>query len=54
MAITFHPGYGTILYCDFDHQKASEMIKNRPVIVISRKNGNCALCTVVPLSGTEP
>ncbi|MEK6261689.1 MAG: type II toxin-antitoxin system PemK/MazF family toxin [Planctomycetota bacterium] len=54
MPITFHPGYGTFLYCNFDHQQAPEMVKNRPVIVISRKNGNCRLCTVVPLSGSEP
>ena len=54
MAIDFHPGYGTILYCDFSHQQEQEMIKSRPVIVLSRQNGNCKICTVVPLSGTEP
>ncbi|MEX0704262.1 MAG: type II toxin-antitoxin system PemK/MazF family toxin [Planctomycetales bacterium] len=54
MAINFHPGYGTILYCNFDHQTAPEMVKSRPVVVLSRKNSNVQLCTVVPLSGTEP
>ena len=54
MSIDFHPGYGTILYCDFNHQQEPEMVKKRPAIVISRKNGSCRLCTVVPLSGTEP
>jgi uncharacterized protein YifN (PemK superfamily) len=54
MAISFHPGYGTILYCSFNHQNEPEMVKDRPVIVLSRKNGNVQLCTVVPLSGTEP
>lgn len=54
MQINFHPGFGKILYCDFSHQVEPEMIKKRPVVVVSRKNGNLQLCTVVPLSGTEP
>ncbi|MEX0717159.1 MAG: type II toxin-antitoxin system PemK/MazF family toxin [Planctomycetaceae bacterium] len=54
MAITFHPGYGTMLYGSFDHQEEPEMVKSRPVVVLSRKNSNIRLCTVVPLSGTEP
>ena len=54
MPIDFHPGYGCLLYCDFSHQAEPEMIKTRPVVVLSRKNGNVQLCTVVPLSGTEP
>jgi mRNA interferase MazF len=54
MALTFHPGYGTLLYCDFSHQNEPEMVKSRPAVVLSRRNGNVWLCTVVPLSGTEP
>lgn len=30
------------------------MVKTRPSVVLSRKNGNVRLCTVVPLSGSEP
>jgi uncharacterized protein YifN (PemK superfamily) len=52
--INFHPGYGTILYCDFSHLREPEMVKKRPSIVLSRKNGRVPLCTVIPLSGTEP
>lgn len=52
MAIRFHPGYGTILYCDFSHHVKPEIIKTRPVVVVSRSHSE--LCTVVPLSGTEP
>jgi mRNA interferase MazF len=54
MTIDFHPGYGTILYCDFSHQTEPEIVKARPVVVLSRRNQNCQLCTVVPLSGTAP
>jgi len=55
MAIQFHPEQGTILACDFDGFKAPEMIKRRPVVVISprlRNRGN--LCCIVPLSTTPP
>lgn len=52
MAVNFHPGYGIILFCDFGHQKEPEMVKVRPVVVVSRNHAK--LCTVVPLSGTEP
>ena len=54
MAIEFHPGYGIILYCDFSHQSEPEIVKARPAVVLSRRNGSCGICTVVPLSGTEP
>ena len=52
MALQFHPGFGIILYCDFGHQKPPEMVKVRPVVIVSREHGQ--LCTVVPPSGTVP
>lgn len=52
VGLPYHPRYGEILYCNFDHQQVPEMVKTRPVIVVSRKH--TALCTVVPLSGTPP
>lgn len=52
--LQFHPGYGSILICDFNHQMVPEMVKKRPVVVISRKSSNSGLCTVVPLSNTVP
>lgn len=55
MAIQFHPEPGTILICDFNGMKAPEMVKRRPVIVISpRFKTRDRLCTVVPMSTLEP
>lgn len=54
--IRFHPKKGTILMCDFSEGfKPPEMVKTRPVIVVSPKlNGRHGLCTVVALSTVEP
>ncbi|QJE74113.1 type II toxin-antitoxin system PemK/MazF family toxin [Aerophototrophica crusticola] len=56
MAIREHPKVGTILICDFDQGfKEPEMVKRRPVIVVSPKiSTRPGLCTVVALSTTEP
>ncbi|MCC7305056.1 MAG: type II toxin-antitoxin system PemK/MazF family toxin [Alphaproteobacteria bacterium] len=56
MPLQFHPEPGTILVCDFSTGfLPPEMVKRRPVVVISprlRRRDN--LCTVVPLSTSEP
>ncbi|WAW01199.1 type II toxin-antitoxin system PemK/MazF family toxin [Oxalobacter formigenes] len=52
MAIKFSPGRGMIVICDFSHNEAPEMIKRRPVIIMS--DISMGLCTVVPLSTTAP
>ena len=55
MAICYHPKRGTILICDFHGFKTPEMIKRRPVVVISPQMKNRpGLCTVIPLSKTAP
>ena len=56
MALKFHPKPGTILMCDFDTGfQVPEMVKNRPVIVLSPKRKRCSgLCTVVAISTREP
>ena len=55
MAIQFHPEQGTILICDFRGFEAPEMVKRRPVVVISpRLRTRSKLCAVVPLSTSEP
>lgn len=56
MALPFHPNPGTILMCDFGQGfKEPEMVKKRPVVVISPKLKNCGgLCTVVALSTVKP
>lgn len=52
MAITYHPPQGSVLMCDFTGFKPPEMVKNRLVVVVSRKHNQ--LATVVPLSTVEP
>lgn len=56
MALKFHPKPGTILMCDFSKGFAEpEMVKKRPVIVISPKTKKCSgLCTVVAISTATP
>nr|VFJ47699.1 MAG: Uncharacterized protein YifN, PemK superfamily [Candidatus Kentron sp. FW]VFJ62998.1 MAG: Uncharacterized protein YifN, PemK superfamily [Candidatus Kentron sp. FW] len=56
MSLTFHPSPGMVLICDFNTGfKAPEMIKRRPVVVISpRLRRSRQLCTIVPLSTTAP
>ncbi|OGP34472.1 MAG: hypothetical protein A2X88_00605 [Deltaproteobacteria bacterium GWC2_65_14] len=54
MALTFHPDAGTLLVCDFSGFKAPEMVKTRPVIVISGRRRRVELVTIVPLSTTAP
>ena len=56
MAITFHPAPGTILFCDFSTGfKEPEMIKRRPVVVVSKSTqGRGDLVTILPLSTAVP
>jgi uncharacterized protein YifN (PemK superfamily) len=52
---TYAPQPGAVLICDFSLGTVvgDEMVKKRPVIVVSRKEANNGrLCTVVPLSTT--
>lgn len=55
MSLPFYPAQGAILICDFRGFVDPEMVKRRPVVVVSpkRKNGP-RLCTVLPLSTTPP
>jgi uncharacterized protein YifN (PemK superfamily) len=55
MAITFFPKAGYVLLCDFYGYVAPEMVKRRPVVVISPNHlHRPGLVTVVPLSTTVP
>ncbi|MFC7333996.1 type II toxin-antitoxin system PemK/MazF family toxin [Rhodocista pekingensis] len=56
MPIQDHPPVGTVLLCDFDQGfKEPEMVKRRPVIVVSPKiSVRAGLCTVVALSMEDP
>src|SRR5688572_16212373 len=56
MPISFPVAPGSILFCDYTTGfRAPEMVKRRPVVVISpRLPHREQLCTVVPLSTTPP
>jgi uncharacterized protein YifN (PemK superfamily) len=55
MPIFYPVERGTILICDFIGFSEPEMVHRRPVIVLSPKvNHRPDLCTIVPLSTTEP
>lgn len=55
MPLTFHPDPGAIVMCDFTTGfRPPEMVKLRPVVVISPRRRRTQLATVVPLSSTQP
>lgn len=55
-SLLFHPGPGALLMCDFDGFRLPEMVKTRPVVVISPRPRRIGirLCTIVPLSTRRP
>jgi len=54
MTLNFQPKAGSVVYCDYDGFVVPEMIKKRPVIVISKHRHNSKLLTIVPISSTQP
>ncbi|MEY8688962.1 MAG: type II toxin-antitoxin system PemK/MazF family toxin [Leptothrix sp. (in: b-proteobacteria)] len=56
MPLPYLPKQGEILICDFDDvARGAEMIKRRPIVIVSRKDAHRnAVFTVVPLSTTAP
>ena len=55
MALPYQPKPGTLWMCDFSGFRRPEMIKKRPVVVVSpRPKNHVGLCTVVPLSTLAP
>lgn len=56
MPIPFHPKPGMVLICDYDTGfTPPEMVKKRRVIVVSPYQLNKrGLCTIVPISTSEP
>ena len=56
MALPYFPRRGEVLICNFDTGfQAPEMIKKRPVVVVSSKPSHWRkLCTVIPFSTTQP
>jgi uncharacterized protein YifN (PemK superfamily) len=55
MPLQFHPPLGTVVICDFSGFKVPEMVKRRPVVIISpQMKSRHGLCTVVALSTDAP
>jgi mRNA interferase MazF len=55
MPLKFPPISGQIVFCDFKGFITPEMVKKRPVIVVSPKERrHKSLCAVVPLSASAP
>jgi uncharacterized protein YifN (PemK superfamily) len=55
--LPYLPKTGEVLVCNFDDGGFTppEMVKRRPVVVVSRKDSHeRKLCTVVPISATAP
>jgi uncharacterized protein YifN (PemK superfamily) len=55
--ITFHPGPGAILICrygDASPFQPPEMMKTRPVVVISPRRRSSGVVSIVPLSSSAP
>jgi uncharacterized protein YifN (PemK superfamily) len=54
MALLYQPKQRSVVMCDFVGFIQPEMVKVRPVVILSRHKHNRNLVTVVPLSTTEP
>jgi uncharacterized protein YifN (PemK superfamily) len=55
MPLNFNPRAGQILVCNFDGFKVPEMVKPRPVVVVSPRLPHRAhIVAIVPISLTEP
>jgi uncharacterized protein YifN (PemK superfamily) len=57
MPLTFHPVRGAILICHYGHAsefQPPEMMKSRPIVVVSPRHRSSQLVTVVPLSSAAP
>jgi uncharacterized protein YifN (PemK superfamily) len=53
--ITFRPKVGMVLICNFEGFRAPEMVKTRPVVIVSpNEMHRPGLVTIVPLSTTAP
>lgn len=54
-ALQLHLKTGEVVICDFTGLHEPEMVKRRPVLVISKTSTHWrGLCTIVPLSSSEP
>jgi uncharacterized protein YifN (PemK superfamily) len=54
LTLSFQPKPRTVVYCDFAGYIEPEIVKRRPVVVLSVHKRNSKLVVVVPLSTTRP
>jgi uncharacterized protein YifN (PemK superfamily) len=55
LPLKFHPGPGAIVICDYSTGfQPPEMVKVRPVVVISPRRRTGGIVTVVPISSVSP
>ena len=54
MPLTFRPKPGNVVICDYAGFKPPEMVKVRPVVVLSPRHRSGRLVTIVPISSTPP
>ena len=55
MPLSFHPQPGTVAICDYATGfRPPEMVKARPVVIISPRRRSSQLVTVVPISSVVP
>lgn len=54
MPLKYQPRTKSVLMCRFDGFFEPEMVKTRPVVILSKHKHNSKLVTVVPLSTTPP
>jgi uncharacterized protein YifN (PemK superfamily) len=54
MALSYQPKTKSIVMCDFAGLNPPEMVKIRPVVVLTKHRHNAQLVTVIPLSTTPP
>jgi uncharacterized protein YifN (PemK superfamily) len=55
VALSFHPDRGSIVICDYSTGfRPPEMVKVRPVVVVSPRRRSTRLLTVVPISSSAP
>jgi len=54
MPLLYQPHPGSVVVCDFQGFVVPEMIKVRPVVILTKHKKNKQLVTIVPLSTTQP
>jgi uncharacterized protein YifN (PemK superfamily) len=55
MPLTFHPNAGDIVICDYSTGfQPPEMVKVRPVVVVSPRRRGSQIVTIVPISSAKP